>query len=70
MEADNRGLNGPLTAKQLIRVLVVAGVIVAVILLAIHSQRVDTHADQALKCSENAPVGWPCDRFPTGYPGE
>jgi hypothetical protein len=70
MEVDNRGLNGPLTAKQLIRILLIAGVIVAVILLAIHSQRGLDRAEQVVKCSENAPVGWPCDRLPTGYPGE
>lgn len=60
--------DGPLTAKQLVRILIIAGVVIALILNAIHSQHELTRSQQVFDCTLDAPATWPCELLPTGYP--
>ena len=61
----------PLTAAQLIAILVVIGIgiLCAKRLIEMHHQSV--RADQVAHCVVNAPLGWSshCETDPTGYPG-
>lgn len=60
--------SNPLTAKQLIMILIVVGLVVWGVLEVRSSGRKLDHSNAISTCLLNAPIGWDCDTNPTGYP--
>lgn len=68
-QPKRRSWDAPLSARQLVIVLLVLGALVGLAISAHNSERDQRRlADQA-DCYVFAPHGWDCEDFPTGYPG-